>query len=694
MYRSVRHILLICFLLVSDRRWIDRIMEAFAGSYYEQLGPGQPFASADAVFILSFSTIMLNTDLHNPGIPANKKMTKEQFIRNNRDINDGKDLPREYLENLYDQIKESQIQVHIDVTDSKAVVDFADPAAWQKLISRISQDQAPADFTPTASARLLKKKLAHDGFGDSLWDPLTYNGDMFVTMSKPVYQSIFLLWDNINDDLFLRRVLQASADFLLVSRDMELNELVNSVVQVFVDCSWQYMVQLRKIRLRSYSKLNVLIQRATYEQWRSENGSDLTALLVRESEELLLDTCPNELWSDATLVKGELTVRLLFNFVLQHRRTIHADCWSTIFAFMLWSRSRASLPKETATISNVFRLKTDSEASTLERLMSNDMEDKTEEGSPVDVRFSASVFAKRKFLSSDRIESGVISPIILGTSNRLPRQQSSVNVEASSPPSRAGSLANGSSNAANGGGSWFPTFLWSGGSSNANSEGDTLSLQNVDQKIQSLTFGEEDFIFGNCNDFARCDGEGNHKRTDDWLLQIALENAHLMDLLGPTPNTSKNESEEFSQRSTGSVLEYRRHHQAHFDGLVITLENILRQLTQNAIISLRPTAQDRSSNKISAIVEPSSLATVSGMLPVGDVEDVAESADNSQQVPLEELFPTQMLKPSLDVAYSELDAILCLEWLSNLVNDHVLHWKAFEPQLLGKISMKMCANYC
>lgn len=86
-------------------------MEAFAGQYFECLGPNKPFASADAVFILAFSTIMLNTDLHNPQIAMNKKMTKEEFIKNNRGINDGADLPKEYLEAVYHEIKGKQIQV-------------------------------------------------------------------------------------------------------------------------------------------------------------------------------------------------------------------------------------------------------------------------------------------------------------------------------------------------------------------------------------------------------------------------------------------------------------------------------------------------------------------------------------------------------------------------------------------------------
>lgn len=64
------------FRLPGEAQCIDRIMEAFAGHLFKHLGPGRPFASADTAFILSFSTIMLNTDLHNPNIAVSKKMTK------------------------------------------------------------------------------------------------------------------------------------------------------------------------------------------------------------------------------------------------------------------------------------------------------------------------------------------------------------------------------------------------------------------------------------------------------------------------------------------------------------------------------------------------------------------------------------------------------------------------------------------
>ena len=41
-------------------------------------------------------------------------MTKADFIRNNRGIDDGKDLPEEYLGALYDHIVKNEIQMNAD----------------------------------------------------------------------------------------------------------------------------------------------------------------------------------------------------------------------------------------------------------------------------------------------------------------------------------------------------------------------------------------------------------------------------------------------------------------------------------------------------------------------------------------------------------------------------------------------------
>lgn len=68
------------FMLPGEAQKIDRIMECFAHRYHQN--NAGVFPDADTAFILAFSLIMLNTDLHNPNIK--NKMTKEQFLRNNR----------------------------------------------------------------------------------------------------------------------------------------------------------------------------------------------------------------------------------------------------------------------------------------------------------------------------------------------------------------------------------------------------------------------------------------------------------------------------------------------------------------------------------------------------------------------------------------------------------------------------------
>ena len=55
--------------------------------------PG-PFLSSDCLFRLLFSCLILNTDLHNPGVK--NKMTLEGFLRNNEGINNDENLPVEY----------------------------------------------------------------------------------------------------------------------------------------------------------------------------------------------------------------------------------------------------------------------------------------------------------------------------------------------------------------------------------------------------------------------------------------------------------------------------------------------------------------------------------------------------------------------------------------------------------------------
>ncbi|DAZ99383.1 TPA: hypothetical protein N0F65_005285 [Lagenidium giganteum] len=89
------------FRLPGEAQKIERMVEAFAQCYWED--SQMSFSSADTAMVIAYSIIMLNTDLHNPQVKKNK-MSKEQFVKNNRGIDNGKDLPKRFLEDVYDDI--------------------------------------------------------------------------------------------------------------------------------------------------------------------------------------------------------------------------------------------------------------------------------------------------------------------------------------------------------------------------------------------------------------------------------------------------------------------------------------------------------------------------------------------------------------------------------------------------------------
>ena len=97
------------FRLPGEAQKIDRLMESFAKALFA--ANPEPFANSDAAYVLAFAIIMLNTDLHNPSIVPEKKMTIDQFVSNNRGINNGGDLPRPFLERIYESIKSNEIKM-------------------------------------------------------------------------------------------------------------------------------------------------------------------------------------------------------------------------------------------------------------------------------------------------------------------------------------------------------------------------------------------------------------------------------------------------------------------------------------------------------------------------------------------------------------------------------------------------------
>lgn len=121
------------FRLPGEAQKIDRFMLKFANRYVT--GNPNAFANADTPYVLAYSVIMLNTDLHSTKVV--KRMTKEDFIKNNRGINDNADLPDEYLIGIFNDIGSNEIVLKSE-RDAAAAAGMA-PAQSTGLAAGLGQ---------------------------------------------------------------------------------------------------------------------------------------------------------------------------------------------------------------------------------------------------------------------------------------------------------------------------------------------------------------------------------------------------------------------------------------------------------------------------------------------------------------------------------------------------------------------------
>ena len=162
------------FRLPGEAQKVDRMMEKFAQVYADQ-NPGI-FDSPETAFVLSFSIIMLNTDLHNPNIKEDRKMTKDGFIRNNRGIASGRDLPADYLMGIFDRIQANQISLKEDDMLRMAAAKQRNTAGTVKA-KRLAMQ---ADMQKEAVDRLHSKRRI---VNNSDREPGAWMNNMYFTMT-------------------------------------------------------------------------------------------------------------------------------------------------------------------------------------------------------------------------------------------------------------------------------------------------------------------------------------------------------------------------------------------------------------------------------------------------------------------------------------------------------------------------------
>ncbi|KAH0979697.1 hypothetical protein GBA52_006874 [Prunus armeniaca] len=189
------------FRLPGESQKIQRVLEAFSERYYEQ--SPQILANKDAALLLSYSIIMLNTDRHN--VQVKKKMTEEDFIRNNRHINGGDDLPREFLSELYHSICKNEIRT---TPEQGASFPEMNPSRWIDLIHK-SKKNAPfivSNFRPHLDQ------------------------DMFAIMSGPTIAAISVVFDHAEHEEIYQTCIDGFLSVAKIAACYHLEDVLDDLV--------------------------------------------------------------------------------------------------------------------------------------------------------------------------------------------------------------------------------------------------------------------------------------------------------------------------------------------------------------------------------------------------------------------------------------------------------------------------------
>ncbi|KAI0032389.1 hypothetical protein K488DRAFT_78525 [Vararia minispora EC-137] len=172
------------FRLPGEAQKIDRFMLKFAERYIEGNAQTPPQTFSDAAYVLSYSVILLNTDAHNPQIKKTSRMTKEDFVKNNRGINENADLPRELLSDIYDEITTNEIRMQGEVEASL----MKDPGApgLAGTLATVGRDMQREAYMLQSSSMANKTERKSSRADDQF-----YSASHFVHV-KPMFEVVWL----------------------------------------------------------------------------------------------------------------------------------------------------------------------------------------------------------------------------------------------------------------------------------------------------------------------------------------------------------------------------------------------------------------------------------------------------------------------------------------------------------------------
>jgi brefeldin A-resistance guanine nucleotide exchange factor 1 len=193
--------LLHTFRLPGESALIERIVTYFAEQYFNEAQP-EGVANGDAIFVLTYAVIILNTDQHNPNLRSDKRMKLEDFARNLRGVNDGKNFDPEYLQSIYDSIRTREIILPEEHNDRNAY-----DHAWKDLLIKAQS---------TSNLAICNTNI--------------YDADMFAAMWKPVIATLSYVFMSATDDAVFSRVVLGFDQCAQIAAQYGLSEALDRII--------------------------------------------------------------------------------------------------------------------------------------------------------------------------------------------------------------------------------------------------------------------------------------------------------------------------------------------------------------------------------------------------------------------------------------------------------------------------------
>lgn len=314
-------IMLTKFRLPGESQQIERVVESFSHKYVKDqeydlqeeinidscdIEEGD-YASirpdSDSVLVLSYSIILLNTDLHNPQIK--KHMTLEDYTLNLKGCNNEKDFPYWYLLEMYESIKNKEIVMPEEHHGNELWFDDK----WNNLITSVTiLTEEKRTYTTDEIAQVNKL--------------------LFEETSPKILSVLFEIFNIATDDNISSMILSTLDKCSLLAEKFGFKQLYNSMMYQLADSTRLSDLDQTDDMKNTIEYLKVKTVHGSLIEYESEyddipfceiiNAEDSSSMTVSKKAVLL-----------GKNLKAQLATILLFRMVKmnQHENFIEKDIW-------------------------------------------------------------------------------------------------------------------------------------------------------------------------------------------------------------------------------------------------------------------------------------------------------------------------------------------------------------------------------